>query len=46
MPPRAPISMLMLQTVMRASIESDRMAEPANSTKCPVPPPVPIFEMM
>jgi hypothetical protein len=38
--------MLMLHIVMRASIESERIAEPANSTKCPVPPPVPIFDMM
>ena len=32
MPARAPASMLMLQIVMRPSMESARMAEPAYST--------------
>jgi hypothetical protein len=31
MPARAPASMAMLQTVMRPSIDSERMVEPANS---------------
>ena len=35
MPARAPASMLMLQMVMRPSIESARMAEPAYSTTQP-----------
>ncbi len=46
MPARAPASMLMLQTVMRPSIESARMAEPAYSTTQPVAPSVPILPMM
>ena len=37
--------MLILQIVIRASIDSERIADPANSMKCPVPPPVPSFEM-
>ncbi len=32
MPQRAPISMLMLQIVILASIDKERIAEPANST--------------
>jgi hypothetical protein len=31
MPLRAPASIAMLQTVMRASIDSERIVEPANS---------------
>ncbi len=46
MPARAPASMLMLQTVMRPSIESARIAEPAYSTTQPVAPSVPICPMM
>ena len=46
MPARAPASMLMLQTVMRPSIESARIAEPAYSTTQPVAPSVPILPMM
>ena len=33
----------MLQTVMRSSIDSARMAEPVYSNTQPVPPPMPIF---
>jgi hypothetical protein len=39
-PPRAPISILMLQTVIRDSMLRLRMALPAYSTKKPVAPPV------
>ena len=46
MPARAPASMLMLQMVMRASMESARMASPAYSITWPVAPSVPIFAMM
>ena len=46
MPARAPASMLMLQMVMRPSIESARMAEPAYSITQPVAPSVPILPMM
>ncbi len=46
MPARAPASMLMLQTVMRPSIERARMAEPAYSMTQPVAPSVPIWPMM
>ena len=42
MPARAPASMAMLQTVMRPSIESARIVDPANSMACPVPPAVPM----
>ena len=45
MPPRAPHSMLMLQTVMRPSIESERIVLPANSMKWPVPPEAEIRDM-
>ena len=45
MPARAPASMLMLHTVMRASIESFSMASPRYSMMCPWPPPVPILEI-
>ena len=37
--------MLMLQRVMRPSIESARTADPANSMTWPVPPAVPIWPM-
>ena len=41
MPARAPASIDMLQTVIRSSIESARMAEPRYSMTWPVPPPMP-----
>ena len=43
MPARAPASIAMLQTVIRPSIDSARIAAPANSIAWPVPPAVPIF---
>ncbi len=43
MPARAPASMLMLQIVIRPSIDSDSMALPRYSMTCPCPPPVPIL---
>ena len=46
MPARAPASIDMLQTVMRPSMESARMASPAYSMTWPVPPAVPISPMM
>ena len=46
MPARAPASMLMLQMVMRPSMDSARMAEPAYSMTQPVAPSVPICPMM
>ena len=45
-PALAPPSMHMLQTVMRPSIESPRMAEPRYSMTWPMPPPVPMRPMM
>ncbi len=45
MPARAPHSMLMLQTVMRPSIDSARIASPRYSTTWPCPPPVPTWVM-
>ena len=45
MPARAPASIVMLQIVMRASIDSASMADPRYSTMWPWPPPVPIFAM-
>ena len=45
MPARAPASMLMLQIVIRPSIDSDSMAEPRYSITWPCPPPVPILAM-
>ena len=45
-PARAPPSIVMLQTVMRPSIDSARIASPANSMTWPVPPAVPISPMM
>ena len=41
-----PASMLMLQTVMRPSMESARTASPAYSITYPVAPSVPIWPMM
>ena len=45
MPPRAPHSMLMVQTVIRSSIDKARIASPANSMKWPVPPEAEIRDM-
>ena len=45
MPARAPASIAMLHKVMRPSIDSARIAEPANSIAEPVPPAVPILPM-
>ena len=45
MPARAPASIDMLQTVMRPSIESRRIASPVYSMTYPVAPAVPIFPM-
>ena len=44
-PARAPPSMLMLQTVIRSSIERARIASPRYSKTWPVPPPTPIRAM-
>ena len=44
-PARAPPSIDMLQTVMRPSMDSDRIASPVYSNTYPVPPPIPILEM-
>ena len=46
MPARAPASIDMLQTVIRPSIESDRIAEPRYSMIEPIPPPVPMRAMI
>ena len=46
MPARAPASIDMLQTVMRPSIESARIAEPRYSMTEPMPPPVPMRAMI
>ena len=46
MPARAPPSMLILQIVIRASIESCSMARPRYSMTCPWAPLVPILAMM
>ena len=46
MPARAPASILMLQTVMRPSIDNARIAEPAYSMTWPVAPSVPMCPMM
>ena len=46
MPPRAPISILILQIVILASMLNARIAEPAYSTKYPVAPLAEIFAMM
>ena len=45
-PALAPASIDMLQTVMRPSIDSARMAEPRYSMIEPMPPPVPIRPRM
>ena len=45
MPARAPASIDMLQTVMRSSIESARMAAPRYSMTWPVAPPMPMRAM-
>ena len=45
-PARAPASIDMLQTVMRPSIESARMASPRYSMTEPMPPPVPMRSMI
>ncbi len=46
MPARAPASIDMLQTVMRPSIESARIADPRYSTIAPAPPPTPMRAMI
>ena len=46
MPARAPASIDMLQTVIRSSMRSARMASPVYSMTYPVPPSVPILPMM
>jgi hypothetical protein len=45
-PARAPASIDMLQTVMRPSIDSDRIALPRYSSTFPTPPPVPMRAMI
>ena len=45
-PARAPASIDMLQTVMRPSMESERIAEPRYSITWPTPPLVPMRLMM
>ena len=45
-PARAPASMVMLETVMRPSMDSCRTAAPAYSMTWPVPPAVPIFPII
>ena len=46
MPARAPASIDMLHTVMRPSMERERMAEPRYSIMWPMPPPVPMRPRM
>ncbi len=46
MPARAPASIAMLQTVIRPSIDSARIADPPNSIAWPVPPAVPMRPMI
>ena len=46
MPARPPPSMVMLQMVMRPSIESCSITGPANSITWPVPPPTPIWPIV
>ena len=46
MPARAPASIDMLHTVIRPSIDSARIASPANSIAWPVPPAVPMRPMI
>jgi hypothetical protein len=45
-PARAPASIDMLQTVIRPSIDSARMADPRYSMTEPTPPPVPMRAMI
>ena len=45
-PARAPPSIAMLQTVIRPSTESARIASPMYSITCPVPPAVPVAPMI
>ena len=45
-PARPPPSMVMLQTVMRPSIESRSIAGPAYSITCPTPPSTPIWPIV
>ena len=45
-PARAPASIDMLQTVMRPSIDSARIAAPRYSMTEPIPPPVPMRAMI
>ena len=45
-PTRAPISIAILHTVIRPSIDRERIASPANSTAYPAPPAVVILLMM
>ncbi len=45
MPARAPHSMLMLQTVIRPSMDICSNVEPRYSTMYPWPPPVPVWAM-
>jgi len=45
-PARAPASMLILQSVMRPSIDNARTASPAYSMTCPVAPSVPMRPMI
>ncbi len=46
MPARPPASIVMLQTVMRPSIESCSIAGPAYSTAYPVAPATPIWPIV
>ena len=46
MPALAPASIDMLAIVIRPSMESARMAGPAYSITCPVPPAVPIWAIV
>ena len=46
MPARPPASIVMLQTVIRPSIESASIAGPANSTTWPVAPATPIWPIV
>ena len=45
-PARAPPSIDMLQTIMRSSIDSARIADPVYSITCPMPPSTPISWMI
>ena len=46
MPARPPPSMVMLQIVIRCSIEKPLMTSPAYSTAWPAAPPVPIWPIV